>query len=105
MTDDKITKLPVRHKKVGKDGKFLEVVHNWECYHDGGFLIDDAKSEVECAKCGALMNPMYVLKKMAGDETAWHLARARYQDEMKRLTERSRTRCRHCGEMTPISRN
>jgi hypothetical protein len=40
---------------------------------------------------------------LAGEETKWHESFKRYQAEMRRLSERSRTKCQHCGQMTRIS--
>jgi uncharacterized protein YeaO (DUF488 family) len=44
-----------------------------------------------------------VLRKLAHRETDFHQLAERYHDEMRRLSERSRTRCMHCGKMTRIS--
>ncbi len=47
---------------------------------------------------------MFVLRRLASEETSWKRHREVYIDEMKRLKERSRTKCYHCGKMTEISR-
>ncbi len=36
-------------------------------------------------------------------ESQWMRTRAAHQDEMRRLRERSRTKCDHCGKITRIS--
>ncbi len=46
---------------------------------------------------------MFVLRIMATEENQWSRMRERYLEEMKRLRERSRTKCMHCGAMTEIS--
>jgi hypothetical protein len=48
---------------------------------------------------------MWVLTKLAHKETGYHETERRYHEEMKRLSERSRTKCEHCGQMTRISRS
>lgn len=118
MSDDNVTSLPVKFKKPvdPNDQPMLKVVHSNsnECNHDwkfvGGrtvdvqYLIREGETEIECGGCGAKLDPMFVLRKLAHKETRWHDARKRYADEMKRLSERSRTKCDHCGQMTRISR-
>lgn len=46
---------------------------------------------------------MFVLKMLMQAESRWNQTRESYQEEMKRLRERSRTKCQHCGQMTRIS--
>jgi len=74
------------------------------CAHLGSFEVDEALAEVTCCECGAKLNPMHVLKLLCNQESRWHRVRSAYQDEMKRLAERERTKCQHCGQMTKISR-
>lgn len=115
MADDKVTPLPVKFKKQGDDEPMLKIVHGGgKCDHrwvwrDGKmhsvtYLICDGDAEVECSACGTRLDPMFVLRRLAGEETKWHEMSRRYQEEMKRLDERSRTQCDYCGRMTRISR-
>lgn len=100
--DSNIIKLPVKKKE--QDERYLKNVVVGDCFHRSGFTIDETLENVTCNACGEKLNPMWVIRQLASEENRWHSARQRYQDEMKRLKERSRTKCRHCGEMTPISR-
>lgn len=103
-SSDKVTVLPVQFKQPpGDDAPFL-VVEPGRCGHYGPFAVNDRLDTVTCKACGERLNPMYVLKLLAQQETRWHLMRQTYQEEMARLKERSRTKCQHCGEMTAISR-
>lgn len=116
--DDKITKLPVRFKlPPGEEGRALKVVDPYgrdECNHmwfwNGSrmvnvtYLIRAGETEVECSNCEKKLDPMWVLTKIANKESQWNRSRERYLDEMKRLKERSKTRCLKCGYMTPISK-
>jgi hypothetical protein len=116
MSDD-VTKLPVKFKHPPSGERTLEVVDRFGsgCNHsftivEGEvrqitYLIDEAAAEVECSVCKAKLNPMWVLARLAHNETKYHETARRYHDEMKRLAERSRTRCDHCGKMTRISRS
>jgi ribosomal protein S14 len=110
MTDDKITRLSVGFKHNDND-KELQVkeppLRNWDgrpCAHLG-FYVDPSKDTVECRDCGEKLNPIWVLTRIANDEGRYVANHKRYQDEMKRLKNRRRTKCRKCGEMTSISRN
>jgi predicted nucleic acid-binding Zn ribbon protein len=107
--DDKVKRLPVRFKKpVVEEGRTLQVVHyeHDKCRHDlkVTYLIREGETEVECSGCGTKLDPMWVLRKLAAHDSQYYRARERYQEEMKRLNERSRTKCEHCGHMTRISR-
>ncbi len=118
--DDNIKPLPVKFKKPpGDDPPFLTVINRWggndgcdhrSYYVEGrGFVpvtyqIREGETEVECSRCNTRVDPMFVLKIMATEETTWSRTRERYIEEMKRLRERSRTKCWHCGKMTEISR-
>lgn len=98
---DKVVDLPVTFKSPD-EGQML-VLRRGPCPH-GKYLVDETAATVECALCHAKLNPIHVLSVLANRETMWHRARARYQEEMKLLTERSRTKCQHCGKLTRIRR-
>jgi hypothetical protein len=121
--DDNVTRLKTKFKKQDGDHPFLKVVHydGERCNHryrwDGDamssngsrmvnatYLIREGETEIECGLCNTRLDPMFVLRIMASEENSWSNARARYIDEMKRLRERSRTKCMNCGKMTEISR-
>jgi ribosomal protein S27E len=95
-----VTPLPVRFKSAPPDAPFLKV-ESHKCYH-GPFVVNTELAHVACEKCGEKLNPLYVLGRLANQERQWHESFVRYQDEMKRLAERSRTKCQHCGKMTRI---
>lgn len=107
MSEDNVTRLPVRYKSHVPEERTLvrphEVQRYGGCAHNK-FIVDDKKLEVECGECGERLNPMWVLTQLASRDMRMHEAARRYKDEMKRLDERSRTKCDHCGKMTRISR-
>jgi ribosomal protein S27E len=101
--DDKVKRLPVRFKQeIAEDDKFL-VIDFKKCLHNR-FYVNEAEAEVTCRDCNEKLNPIWVLVRMARQETIYHEAHRRYLDEMERLKERSRTKCTNCGHMTEISR-
>jgi hypothetical protein len=121
MEDDNVKQLKVKFKKPPGEGErpFLEIVNQYsskdDCDHRAyyvegrGFVnvtykIREGETEIECGRCETRLDPMFVLRILAREETHWQQARERYIDEMKRLRERSRTKCENCGHMTRISR-
>ena len=99
--EEKVRPIGVRFKEPKPDE--IHLVREWQkCFHRQ-FLIDESKAEVECAHCHEKLNPMWVLAHLASENSKFHEASKRYQDEMKRINERSRTKCERCGEMTRIS--
>lgn len=108
--DDNIKRLPVKFKTpTPPERSLIQEVIAGKCNHDpisgAGYIINESSAEVECSLCGGKLNPMWVLGRLARDDRRYFEAHQRYHEEMKRLKDRSRTKCRHCGEMTPISRN
>lgn len=105
--DNNVTPLGVRFKKAEEDRVLLL---GWEvhspaekCFHSR-FIIDPELEQVECAKCHERLNPMWVLQHLATTDIQFRESRKRYMEEMRRIDERSRTKCEHCGQMTRISR-
>lgn len=85
---------------------FLQPVPHAKCQHYfGPFEVDVSASKCKCLSCGEEVSSMFVLEKLMRQESQWMQTHARYQDEMKRLAERSRTVCKNCGQMTRISRS
>ncbi|SDV49254.1 hypothetical protein SAMN05216551_107187 [Chitinasiproducens palmae] len=97
-----VTPLPVKPKARAEDGPYLDRAP-FKCAHVHGFTVDESLEQVTCRTCGERLNPMWVLSQLCNSETRWRQSREQYQDEMKRLKERSRTKCEHCGKMTRIS--
>lgn len=106
--DDKVQRLPVRFKKpLGDKAPILKVVHYklGECSHrDTTYLICASETEVVCGRCNTRLSPLWVLAQLAHHEHRMNDLNDQYDDQMKRLAERSRTKCEHCGRMTRISR-
>ena len=103
MSHDKITPLPVKPK--ADTGHLMLVPPPYEgCKHLGvSFEVDVDGGKCKCKTCGGEVSPWFVLKALMQRESQWNRTREAYQDEMKRLGERSRTKCDHCGKMTQIS--
>lgn len=101
-----ILELPVKPRASADEGPMLQPVPYSRCNHlYASFEIDMDAQKCRCKKCNEDVSPMFVLQQLMKTESRWMRQRESYQDEMKRLAERSRTKCRHCGEMTEISRS
>lgn len=99
-----IAQLPVKYKKPLEGERFLVPIESGRCSHwNGPFEIDIKGDKCTCKRCGEQVGAMYVLEQLMNSESRWMQTAATYQDEMKRLAERSRTKCDHCGKMTGIS--
>lgn len=99
-----IAQLPVRCKNPLEGERFLVPVDPSKCSHIGGpYEIDIKGDKCICKRCGEQVGAMYVLEQLMKTESRWMQTMAQYQDEMKRLAERSRTKCDHCGKMTRVS--
>lgn len=76
------------------------------CQHRGPYYVDKTLATVECGDCGAALNPLFVLEVLACHESYWNVRTRdlqRYLDQInKELDGRQRTKCVHCGNMTPI---
>ena len=114
--DDNVRKLGVKFKAPpSEDEPTLKVIQHEGCNHrwtfrqgrqiNATYLIREGETEVECGLCNTRLDPMFVLRHLAFEETNWLRTRKAYQDEMKRLNARRRTKCDNCGHMTRISRS
>ena len=101
----KIKQIPIRNKRQGEKDLFLVAKPYDRCKHyNGPFEVDEEGGKCICKACGEEVTAIFVLKRLMRDESRWMESHAKYHDQMKRLSERSRTKCDHCGKMTRISR-
>lgn len=101
-----VVKLPTEFKEPASGERFLTEVPHSACSHlFASFTVDMSAGKCICSKCSGEVSPMFVLEQLMKQESRWMRTRAAYLDEMKRLEARSRTKCRKCGEMTPVSRS
>ena len=105
MNDDNITQFPVKRRHVKTDpNATLQVVQNYDCRH-GNFLIDEKLGEVECGRCKAKLNPIWVLGQIAMAESELHRHWAHLKAEIELMKPRLKTKCENCGKLTPIPTN
>lgn len=105
MSDDVIV-LPVKNKRADESGPFLVPPPHDKCQHYANqFVVDKAAGKCTCKACGDEVSPMLVLERLMHQESRWMENRRHYMDEMERLAKRTKTKCQHCGHLTPISKN
>lgn len=102
MVDEKVTTLPVKFK-AGTGNLMLVPPAPGCCHYGASFTVDSDAGECTCSKCGGKVTPIFVLHQLMHAESRWNRTREEYQSEMKRLQERKKTKCDHCGQMTRIS--
>ncbi len=103
MSDDKIPVLPVKHKAELRHLTLVPPERAGCLHYPAQFTVDVNAAKCFCRKCNAEVSPMFVLERLMNQESQWNRTRESYQDEMRRLAERSRTKCQHCGKQTRIS--
>ena len=97
------------------DGKIAETVISIKskkgsteygaCRHNS-ILVDEDLWRIECAKCGKSLDPIQYLVNLAGRErmAEYRLTKLqeRYEKVLGILEKKTRTKCEHCGKLTPI---
>lgn len=104
ITGADVLALPTQ-KREPPDGRLMLVQPPMSgcCHFNTSFEVDDDAGKCKCLGCGEEVSPMFVLKQLMHLESRWMRTRDAYQEEMKRLKERERTKCQHCGKITRIS--
>lgn len=110
MSDDedhKVSHIGIKPRRDAIPRSLVQDAHPWRCKEGrmghGPYIVSEALAYVQCATCGQHLNPFFVLRELLHKESQFMEAHARYQDEMRRLQARQRTKCQHCGEMTRVS--
>jgi len=103
MSDKKVTKLPVLHRT---NDMAIELVHfdpAKPCNHNRvTYRIREGEAEVECGGCGVRLDPMFVLRQFALQDSIWRQRKEGAERIAKEYEERTRCKCQHCGKMTRI---
>ena len=102
MSDDNIVKFTKKYVAPQTTERFLTVVHSYKCIH-GNYIVDPDKAEVECGKCHERLNPIKVLVELAHKECKYHDYHKRFIEQSKKMDERTRVKCSHCGQFTKVN--
>lgn len=102
--DGNVVRFTGKQRPDLEEGPMLRPVEHRKCtHHFASYEVDVDAGKCKCLNCGSEVTPFFVLAQLMREESKWWRARATYDDQMKRLEERSRTKCMRCGEMTRIS--
>ncbi len=94
--------LPVSNRRQEENGMSLVKSKPQPCGHYRSFDINTDSDRCFCRDCGAEVSPIFVIKRMMAQESLWTRSRDRYMEDMKKLSERKRVKCQHCGKMAKI---
>ena len=62
--------------------------------------IDQSLYYVKCIDCGETIDPVYFLHSLALEENILKWKITELQEELKKLENKKRCKCEHCGKMT-----
>lgn len=102
-TDDNIHRLNVRRKPDQSEKPPITAVKNFKCRHNN-IIVDEARSEVECADCGQLLNPVAILVKFAHQDDNFYWRREALRKEVESYEDRLRFKCGKCGQVNNITK-
>ena len=91
---DEVSMTPV-------DGPHAAFAPEGQCRHLNITVHEDL-AQVACRDCGEKLNPIWVLTRMAKEETKWAMRRGEFIAARAELAKRKRCKCQHCGQMTRI---
>ncbi|GAF68940.1 unnamed protein product [marine sediment metagenome] len=66
-------------------------------------LVDEEWGYIECTKCGKHLDPIKLLHKIAVKQNGLNFGITSLKETIKKLENRLRTKCQHCGKMTKIN--
>lgn len=92
---------PEAASMLASNGPSVEFALEGKCRHLNIDVCED-KAEVTCRDCGEKLNPIWVLMRMAKEETKWAYRRSQFIEARAELEKRQRCKCQHCGNMTRI---
>lgn len=71
------------------------------CQHKKIIVCEDLW-QVECGDCGEKLDPIWVLSRLATEETNWLRQCKQYKKWKAEYDKRIRVKCINCGKMTPV---
>jgi len=72
-----------------------------QCEHKK-IVVDPDLQDVECESCGEKLNPIAILMRFALEESRWTTENINRRELLKKMEEKKRCKCQHCGRMTGI---
>lgn len=98
-----VVDISTRSRQVAASRSALALKRRPECdHHRVTYQVNPAERDVRCGRCGAPLNPIWVLEQLARSESRLNEAVEVYQQWKAEHEQRSRCKCQHCGRMTRI---
>ena len=102
MTDT-VSTFPKRRRDPEKDNDRLFVVRPTKCRH-GRYAVDESENTVECTICGERLNPMWVLRDLAAEESRDHHRLAALKLALADARSALKWKCGHCHRMNDMTK-
>lgn len=100
---ENIVKLDGVGKPIDQRGLRVVRYQAGSCNHrTATFIVDEALEEVQCGDCGAKLSAHWVLVQLCEKESRYRQRLDEYRTEIADIKDRTRTKCIHCEQMTPI---
>lgn len=74
-------------------------------WHTGPFNLDELAGTVQCGACETYLASIQVLKFYAREESQLNNRIINKRELIKKLDQKMKCKCEHCGEMTVIDRS
>ena len=98
-----VSKFPKRRKDPNAETDRLFVVRPTKCLH-GRYQVDDSLDAVECAICGERLNPMWVLRDLAANESRDHQRLGALKRALADARSALKWKCGHCHKMNDMTK-
>ena len=66
--------------------------------------VDESLATLLCTDCGAAVNPIAFLGRLARHEIEFSNYFKAYSEALTHLKDKNRVKCQHCGRFTPIKK-
>lgn len=80
----------------------LEGRRRKQCFHSK-FTVDEDLEIVECGLCGEKVNPYYVIRRLASEESRFVWRYKELSALKTKLEKKTRTKCQHCKQFTRVN--
>ena len=98
-----VSEFPKRRKDADAETDRLFAVRPVKCRH-GRYQVDDSLDAVECAICGERLNPMWVLRDLAANESRDHQRLGALKRALADARSALKWKCGHCHKMNDMTK-
>ena len=98
-----VSEFPKRRKDADAETDRLFAVRPVKCCH-GRYQVDDSLDAVECTICGERLNPMWVLRDLAANESRDHQRLVALKRALADARSALKWKCGHCHKMNDMTK-